>query len=203
MILAKDLGLTPASIADLGVAAMFHDMGYASRRDGQPPTFDQHSVEGLRVLLRQRGFHAAKVRRLLATVEHHRPVAGDHPTPTLYARILRIADEFDILTRPRPGGALCPPSVALRRMAAAAGAAYDATLMKLFVNRLGAFPPGTALRLADGRTVVSTSGARSPETFERPMCRVVLEADGQPPPRLYALDLAVEGRAVKEVIPPR
>lgn len=199
ILIAKELGLPAAGIADLGVAAMFHDMGYAARHDGQPPGFEDHPLEGLRILLRQRGFHAAKVRRLLTSMEHHLPAVGGSAQPVLYARIVHIADDFDTLTRPREGRPLCSPAVAIRRMAGASGTLYDPILFQLMVNRLGKYPPGTALRLADGRVVVSTSGVRTPETFDTPMCRVVIEADGSQPKRMYPLDLASEGEVVGEV----
>jgi len=199
LILGKEIGLPAASLADLGVAAMFHDMGYAARPGGQAPTWETHPAEGLRILLRQRGFHAAKVRRLLSAIEHHRPHAGPLPRPTLFARMIHIADDFDTLTRTREGGGLCPPSEALRRMGASAGAQYDPTLLQLFVNRLGAYPPGTVLRLPDRRLGVSISGARGPGTFARPMCRVALEAHGRPPARPETVDLATVEGAVTEM----
>lgn len=200
VIIGLEIGLPASSVADLGVAAMFHDVGYASRDEaGQPPGFTDHPLEGLRILLRQRGFHAAKVRRLLAVAHHHRPFHSPGAPPVLYGRILRIADDFETLTRPREGRSLLSPAEALRRMAAASGTAYDPVLLQAFINRLGRYPPGTVLRLQDGRLVVSTSGARSPELFERPMCRVVLEVDGRPPAQMYPLDLAEEGHVVGEV----
>jgi hypothetical protein len=84
-------------------------------------------------------------------------------------------------------------------MSASAGAQYDPTLLQLFVNRLGAYPPGTVLRLPDRRLGVSISGARGPGTFARPMCRVVLEAHGRPPARPETVDLATVEGAVTEM----
>ncbi|MFZ5476154.1 MAG: HD-GYP domain-containing protein [Myxococcota bacterium] len=198
-MIGAELGLSSAALADLGVAAMFHDVGYGAREDGFPPPFERHGSAGARMLLRQRGFHQAKVKRILVAFEHHRPLSR---RPSLYARIVKVAEDFDTLTRPRPGGPLYGPAHALALMDGASGTLYDPTLLQLFVNRLGRFPPGTLLLLRDGRTVVSLSGARSPETFARPLARVVRDAAGQPVDDGAPLDLAVEGEVAK-VIPVR
>ncbi|MDP2307613.1 MAG: HD domain-containing protein [Pseudomonadota bacterium] len=196
VLIGKELGLTQASLADLGVAAMFHDTGYASREDGFAPPFSRHGSAGARLLLKQRGFHQAKVKRLLVAYEHHRALDA---RPSLYARIVRVADDFDTLTRHRPGGALYGPSDALARMCGASGELYDPAILQAFINRIGRYPPGTLLRLEDGRWVVAVSGARSPETFAKPACRVVRDAEGNAVTDGDLVDLAVEG-VVENVI---
>lgn len=202
VLMGRELGLPAAALADIGVAAMFHDMGYAARRDGQPPSFDEHGVEGLRILLRQRGFHAAKVRRLLATAQHHRPFRGPFGPPSLYARLVTIADDYDVLTRNRPGlVAALSPAEALRRMTAAAGTRYDPVLMQLLVNRLGKYPPGTVLMLGDGRIVVVTSVSRGTDTWDRPLCRLVQNEYGEAASELEVVDLAEGGMIIGDLPP--
>jgi len=198
VVLGRDLGLPHANLADLGVAAMFHDAGYASRAGGAPPDLEQHPVRSLRVLLRQRGFHTAKLRRQLAAVQHHR---GAEERPSLYARILRICDDFDTLTRMRATGPILPPGEALRVMASGVGPVYDPVLFQLFVNRMGKWPPGAVLRLADGRVVVSVSGARDPSLWAIPLTHLVRAADGRPAAETTAVDLALEGEVVAELHP--
>jgi hypothetical protein len=84
-------------------------------------------------------------------------------------------------------------------MAAQADAAYDPVLLQLFINLVGAYPPGSVLRLDNGTTVMSTSCVRSPETFEAPRCVVVRTPDGREPAELRWLDLAQGGRVVEVV----
>lgn len=200
VLIGKELGLTPTSLADLGVAAMFHDTGYASREEGfagdVAPPFGRHGSAGARLLLKQRGFHQAKVKRLLVAYQHHRDLDA---RPSLYARIVRVADDFDTLTRHRPGGAIYGPAQALARMEGASGTRYDPTILQAFVNRVGQFPPGTMMRLTDGRWVVSVSGVRSPATFARPSCRVVRDAAGRTVADGELIDLAVEGEVAKVI----
>ncbi len=199
ILIGAELGLTPPVLADLGVAAMFHDAGYGAREDGYPPPFERHAIAGACMLLRQRGFHPAKVKRLLIAFEHHDALTL---SPILLARIVHIADDFDTLTRARPGGALYSPAVALELMNAATHKLYDPGLLQLLVNRIGKYPPGTLLKLPDGRLVVTISGVRSPTTFARPRCRLARTDEGVVAAGDVDVDLALGG-AVAEVIEPR
>lgn len=194
LLLGRAAGLGEPSVADLGVAAVLHDVGFAGADDEDPPSFENHTLRGLKVLLRQRGFHEARIQRLLVMLEHHLPWAQ---RPALFARILHIVDDYDALTRERDGGgAAWVPADALRLIAAGAGAAYDPVLVQLLANSLGAYPPGSILRLADGTTVRALSGVRSEETFAAPRCRVVRLPDGSRPGRELWVDLATGGRVV-------
>jgi hypothetical protein len=169
--LGRAVGLSDAALSDLGVAAMLHDVGYtrAGRND--------HDVAGARMLLRQRGFHEGKIRRLQATLEHHQPAEG---RPSLFARIVRIVDDYDVLVAPRPGAPQLPPPTAQAAMWAARGTLYDPDLLALFVQMMGLYPPGSLLELSDGRWVVSISGGRDPERFAYPVARLVRDKDGRP-----------------------
>ena len=200
VLIGRELGLSQASMADLGVAAMYHDCGYAQKDDGYAVAFSLHGSAGVRMLLKQRGFHQAKIKRMLVAVEHHRDLGGATARPSLYARIVRISDDFETFTRLRPTGALMSPAEALVRMGSAVGSAYDPHLFQLFVNRIGAFPPGSLLRLKDGRVVLSASGARDAARFSRPLCRVLRRADGSPGMPDEVIDTAEPGILVAEVL---
>jgi len=195
-------GFSNATLSDLGVAAMFHDVGHSLKEDGYWVPFERHTTAGLSALMRQRGFHEAKVWRLLAVVEHHRPFDSPKGRPSLFARIIHIADDYDILTRFRPGkGPVLSYPDALARMAAHSGKAYDPDLFQVFVNKMGMFPPGSILRLDSGRLVISVSGARSRKTFAKPLCQVVRNADGSQAKNRERVDLASEDRVIKVLQP--
>jgi hypothetical protein len=140
------------------------------------------------------------VRRLLAILEHHKDFKTAESAPTLQSRIIHIADDYDILSRHRGSmGPTCVPPDAIRMMASQAGRSYDPVLLQLFINSMGAYPPGSVLRLGDGTLVVSLSGVRSPATFDTPRCKVVRLADGSKPDKDLWVDLAKSGR-VDEVL---
>ncbi len=198
ILIGRSAGLSESSISDLAVAALLHDVGFCAEDNTRGKAFERHTRTAARVMLRQRGFHEARIRRLLVMLEHHDAGGDSSRRPSLHARVVHIADDYDTLTRHRSGsGPVCVPADALRRMAASAG--YDSILLQLFVNRLGRYPPGSVLRLADGTLVVSLSGVRSAETFDRPRCKVVRMADGIQPQNELWVDLAKGGR-IDEVL---
>ena len=197
LLIGSAIGLPDSSLSDLGVAAMFHDIGYTSR-DGTKATMENHTSRGVRALLRQKGFHEAKIRRMLVAMQHHLP--ANHPSkPSLFSRIVHIADDFDNLTSDREGGARMSPAIALGRMMAVSGKEYDEVLLQIFVNKLGCYPPGTILQLDDGRWVVTTTGVRSPDTFDRPMSVLAKNADGSFPDKVIPIDLAEVDHSVTVV----
>ncbi|MCB9781194.1 MAG: HD domain-containing protein [Alphaproteobacteria bacterium] len=207
LMLGQALGLSTEVLQDLGVAAMFHDIGYASREgqqvdesgkvvaEGFAPPFPRHGSAGVRLMLKQRGFHEGKIRRALATIEHHRDLDNAKGRPSLFGRILRISEDYDNLIRVRGGG--FPPADALARMGAWAGLRYDAVLLQLLINTLGRYPPGTVLELQDGRIVRSRSTVRFPGSWEKPLCEVLREANGRPPDQETIIDLDREGEVLR------
>jgi putative nucleotidyltransferase with HDIG domain len=198
VLIARSAGLPDASISDLAVSALLHDIGYCTENGHDKIAFQRHTSVGARAMLRQRGFHEARVRRLLVMLQHHQPHNSGPQRPSLHARIVHIADDYDTLTRHRNSqGPVCVPSDALRMMAANPG--YDSTLLQLFINSMGQYPPGSVLRLGDGTMVVSLSGVRSPETFDKPRSKVVRMANGEPPQQELWVDLAKGGR-IEEVL---
>jgi len=195
VLIGQQAGLSDATLADLGVAAMLHDAGFCMTEGGFTVPYARHTRTGFAVLVRQRGFHEAKIHRLLAVLEHHRSYRDPGGRPSLFARIIHIADDYDILTRHRPHrGPIHAAPDAMQLLAAQGGKAYDPLLLKVFINALGPYPPGSFLKLADGHVVISLSGVRSKETFARPLCKLVRLPDGKPPGKEIMIDLAERGK---------
>lgn len=198
VLIGRELGLPETTLADLGVTACYHDLGYATDEDGYAPPFSRHGSAAVRSLLSQRGFHEARIHRMLACLDHHKAYRLADGS-SLFARIIHIADDFETLTRYRPEGALMSPPTALARMYASKGLEYDPVLLQLFVNRVGRYPPGSILELDDGRWVLVLSGVRAPELFDQPFTEVVRLADGSEPDEKVTVDLADEG-VVRRVV---
>jgi hypothetical protein len=199
LLIARSAGFPQATLQDLGVTALLHDLGYAALPVAEAPGPEglaRHPAEGARLLLRQRGFHEAKLRRLRAVLDHHRDHVEPRRRSSALGAVLRLAEDYATLLRVY--GARISPADALGAIARAAGTQYHPVLAQVMVNALGRFPPGTLLELADGRYARSVSPVRSPETFGAPLVRVydlrtrALSAE--------RLDLAA-GPAVRRALP--
>lgn len=184
LLVARAVGL-PASVQqDFGVAALLHDVGYAL----PGTTFEGHPMAGARLLLKQLGFHEAKVRRLDAVLHHHGVFPAHLP---LVARVVRLAEDYDTTTR--PGGPALTPPEALAYLAAGAGREFDPVLTQVLINCLGLYPPGTYLALEDGRVVLSASGVRRADLFAKPVAVLIRRADGTQATTREWVDLGREG----------
>jgi hypothetical protein len=208
LLMGRAVGLAADVLQDLGVAALFHDVGYASTdgasagEGGSVPALARHGLTGARTLVRQRGFHEAKLRRMRAVLGHHRQFDDAHGQPALFARILAIAEDYDTLVQLR--GAALSPHEALGRMCAGAGTVYDPRLLQAFANRLGRFPLNTLVRLEDGRVGRVLSLARDADRFARPLVRIACTSDGHAVREGEVVDLAAEGApAISGVVDPK
>jgi hypothetical protein len=122
-------------------------------------------------------------------LHHHKRFTAQMP---LVARVVRIAEDFDTMIRPGGGGRT--PAEALTHLAGAASQQLiDPVLTQVFINTMGAYPPGTFLALQDGRVAQSVGIARSAELFAKPRVQIVRRADGGMPLTTEFVDLAVEG----------
>ncbi len=199
LLVGKAIGLRSAVLQDLGLAALVHDVGYASLPPSiaeGPEGLRRHPVEGARLMLRQRGFHEAKLRRLRAVLDHHRDHAEPRTQPSVLGEILRLAEDYTTLQR--VGKNRISAADALGAMLRAPERIYHPALVQVMVNVLGRYPPGTLLELQDGRYARSVSPARSPETFATPLVRI-FDAETQTF-SAERLDLAMGG-AVKRALP--
>ncbi len=188
LLLGRALGLSSGALSDLGVAAMLHDVGYARGADRAG-----HAAAGARALARQRGFHEAKIRRLLAVLDHHQPHSREDSATgersSLFSRILRIAEDYDLLVGTRDPSRRLLPAMALPALWAGRGCEYDPILMALFAQALGRFPAGSLLELSDGRWALVVSGGRDRERFKWPIVRTVRTTDGRTPDLQEQIDL--------------
>ena len=202
LVVGRQLGLPDESLQDLGVTSMFHDVGYAAREGATPatestpadpgyaPPFERHGTAGARMLLRQRGFHESKVLRALGALHSHWAFDDPRGRPTLFGRILYVCESYDAMTVLGPDTRE-PPAV-LASLQEAARTQYDPVVVQALVNGLGRFPPGTHLKLVDGRRVRVTRLPRGREDWGRPRCKLVHDAQGIPPREPVEVDLFEE-----------
>ena len=193
--LGEKLGLTRVELADLGLAAVFHDIGMRScptelvDRAGeltaeQRTIIEQHPIWSVEYLLGERVFNKSVLSRIVTAFEHHCAFDGHgYPQcsrkPDVFARIVAITDVYDALTTQRPWRPAVLADEALALMMRDAGTRFDAVLMKIFVNTMGLYPVGTLVRLDSGELGVVVYSGGDAERVSRPVV-ALLGSDGQP-----------------------
>ncbi len=218
--LGRYLGLTRVELAELGAAAMFHDVGYAvveqdSLKRGEELSEEDrlrlHPISGFKSLLRQTEYGPSLMRRLLVNLEHHMHFKRPGGFPNLgkkslsvYTRILQVADHYDALVTPvedKPG---LLPIKALDRIVAASGEQFDPIVVKALVHVVGRYPYGSLVELNTGEVGVVTSGGRTHESFNHPIVMIVRNADGSTsePREVDLSESTVLRRRVAEVLDP-
>jgi len=213
--IGRHLQLSRLELADLGSAAMLHDLGYSSlarMTEEEGRSFDEserkkwHPVAGFKTLLGQGEFGPGLLRRMLVTLEHHMHFSRPGGFPNLgkkrlsvYTRIIQVADHYDALVCPTPSGEPgLLPIKALERLIAASGQIFDPLVVQVLVNVVGRYPYGSLVTLSSKETGVVVCGGRVEESFLTPRVLVVRNADGtECAPR--EVDLATD-RAMKRRI---
>jgi HD-GYP domain-containing protein (c-di-GMP phosphodiesterase class II) len=199
LALAKRVGFNRTQLADLGVAALFHDLGKTKiplavlRKKGtftpqEWAVMRTHPEMGVKELVRMRGLSSLAFKSMMASFEHHlnfNQSRGGYPRlrkpfkPHLVGRIVAIADCFDAMTTRRVYvEKAMPRDKALSYMLSQAGMKFDPVLLRVFANMIGVFPVGTLVRLQSGRLAVVVATSEDPTQCHRPRVRPITDAQG-------------------------
>jgi HD-GYP domain-containing protein (c-di-GMP phosphodiesterase class II) len=223
LILSLSLGTLlsldrPALVA-LGMGALLHDLGKITvpreilqkkgpLTEGEWSIIRSHPVKGADILLAQPGIHPLSV---AVAMEHHAHYdMGGYPKirgkerPSLFSRIVEMADVYDAMTTTRPYQRARTPEQALRILLKDSGFVFDPALAPMFVAMMGIYPAGTLVRLSDGRWGVVSEGAVVEPRY--PVVKVIADENG-PLTRPFLLDLGGDvarerGLEVAEVLLP-
>jgi HD-GYP domain-containing protein (c-di-GMP phosphodiesterase class II) len=206
--LANRAGYPKTELADLGLAALFHDMGKSTiplEVLNKPGEFTEdewtmmrnHPTEGVLSLTQLRGITNLPARMAAASFEHHMNLDySGYPklaTPwklSLTGRILTIADCYDAMTSSRVyRREPMSPFKVLNLMLSKSGRSFDATLLKLFVNCVGIIPIGSVVVLDSDEFAVVLKPAADKTESERPVVKVISDAQGVPIDNGPELDL--------------
>lgn len=197
--LGNRAGYPKVELADLGLAALFHDMGKSSIPIdvlNKPGEFTEdewtamrsHPTQGVLDLTKLRGITSLPGRMAAASFEHHMncdftgyPKLSVPWKISLTGRILMIADCYDAMTSSRVyRREPIPPAKVLSMMFSKSGTAFDPVLLKLFVNCVGILPIGTLVLLDSNQLAVVLKPAQDKVNAERPLVRVITDPDGNP-----------------------
>ena len=195
--LGKKLGFSKLQLYDLGMTALLHDVGKArvpidilNKTTGlderEWKIMQGHPWLGSLTLFGLRGYDEIPYRSILVAHEHHmkQDLTG-YPRPirsrslAIFSRIVSVADGFDAATTRRSYQTVpIEPDQVLREMWENPKRGYDTVLVKALINLIGIYPVGTCVILDTFE--VGIVAAPNPEAAQlnRPLVRVVIDADG-------------------------
>lgn len=195
--LGQRLGLSRSRLGQLGMAALFHDIGKveipwdvlnkpSGLSEEEWKLVKDHTVQGARLLARLSRLDERTLSAIIVAYEHHMnfdltgyPVPCQPRQTHLFSRMVRIADAFDAMTTVRiyksePSA----PHDSVLFLLREANRSFDSRLVKVFISMLGFYPVGTVLELETGETVVVAKAARDICDIARPMVKLIADANG-------------------------
>jgi HD-GYP domain-containing protein (c-di-GMP phosphodiesterase class II) len=195
--LGRRLGLGKIQLYDLGLAALFHDIGKArvpadvlnkteSLSEEEWRLITNHPWLGVLSLFRMRGSQDLPYRSMVVAYEHHMKVdLSGYPKTvrprmlSIFSKIVAVADGFDAATS-RRAYQVDPmsPAAVLQEMRDNPRRGMDQVVVKAFINLLGLYPVGTVVVLDTFELGIVHSPNPNPDVMSRPIVRVVSDPQG-------------------------
>lgn len=164
--MGQRIGLDRRELADVGVAALLHDIGQyalvdvpadADARDGMAmAALTRHPITGVEAIARCTPLHRTSLRAMRVALEHHAclpggyPVAGIPDRPSPASRLVAVADAFiSLLSLKSESGRRITPYEALGHVLGPVGGAFEPLLRQALVAAVGVYPPGQVVALDD------------------------------------------------------
>lgn len=190
--LGRRLGLSRLQLYDIGVAALFHDVGKSRvpiqvlnksdlLTDEEWRLIAAHPWQGLLSLFQLKEQTEYPYRAMMVAFEHHMkrdltgyPRASRTSAVGFYSKIVAIADAFDAATSRRAYRTVpLDPAVVLAEMRDDARRGLDPVVVKAFIILLGIYPVGTFVVLDTFELALVHSPSSDPDMISRPTALVV------------------------------
>jgi len=220
--LGRRIGLSRLQLYDLGLGALFHDIGKSRvpaeviNKAGQLTEEEwrmiaSHPWMGVLALFQLKEATEFPYRAMRIAYEHHmkRDVSG-YPRSLrtkaigLYSRIVACADGFDAATSRRSYQTEpLNPAAVLSEMRDNARRGQDPVVVKAFVSMLGIYPVGTFVVLDTFELAIVHSVNPDPTLLSRPVVLVVSDDRGlvrHPGDRVNLADKDESGKYLKTII---
>ncbi|HEX2716714.1 MAG TPA: HD domain-containing phosphohydrolase [Gemmatimonadaceae bacterium] len=195
--LGRRLGLTKIQLYDLGLAALFHDIGKSrvpvdvlnkatGLTDDEWRAIAGHPWLGSLALFHMRGQQELPYRAMIVAFEHHMKTdLTGYPRPirprdmSIYSKIVAVADGFDAATSRRAYQTTpLTPAAVLQEMRDNPRRGMDPVVVKAFINVLGVYPVGTLVVLDTFELAIVHTANPIAELISRPIVRIVSDERG-------------------------
>ncbi len=187
IVMAKAMGLSTREMEDVGVCGMLHDVGKTSissellLKDGP---LDEAEMEEMRKHTRYGRDILISTKSVMSGAadvahSHHERVDGtgyprklEAESIPLFAKIVAIAEAYDVITTNQPYRTARSPSEALQELYAQRGTQFDEELVISFIDAVGIFPPGSIVEMLNGEIGIVLSN-----TSDKLRPRIILILD--------------------------
>ena len=195
--LGKRLGLGKIQLYDLGMAALFHDIGKSrvpaevinkpgGLSDDEWRMIAAHPWLGTLALFQTRGAQDLPYRAMVVAHEHHMKTdLTGYPRPirprlmSMFSKIVAVADGFDAATSRRAYQTTpMSPAQVMQEMRDNARRGMDQVVVKAFINLTGIYPVGTLVVLDTFELGIVHAVNPIPEMLSRPIVRVISDDRG-------------------------
>jgi HD-GYP domain-containing protein (c-di-GMP phosphodiesterase class II) len=192
--LGKRVGLSKLQLYDLGLSALFHDIGKArvpqEVLNKETPLSDDewrmiaaHPWLGVLALFQMRGQSELPYRAMVVAYEHHMKTdLTGYPRNirsremSIFSKIVAVADGFDAATSRRAYQTVpLSPAAVLQEMRDNPRRGMDAVIVKAFVAMLGIYPVGTLVTLDTLELAIVHAANPNVEMVSRPLVRVITD----------------------------
>ncbi len=208
VVIGQRLGLERRQLYELGLGALFHDVGKmrvefrilnktGALDEEEWGAMKEHPTDGLLQLFQLHGFNEIPYRQMLMAYEHHMKTdLSGYPTTrraralSLYSRIVAVADAFDAGTSRRSYQFRpWPPDAVLREMRDNPARGFDRVIVKALISATGVYPVGTLVVLDTYELAVVTRANPNIERLHQPEVKILSDPMGVPVARPYAVRL--------------
>jgi HD-GYP domain-containing protein (c-di-GMP phosphodiesterase class II) len=195
--LGKRLGLSKLQLYDLGLAALFHDIGKSrvpveilnkagALTDEDWRAIASHPWLGVLALFQMRGGQEFPYRSIVVAAEHHMKTdLTGYPRPirprtmSIFSKIVAAADCFDAATSRRtyktePKN----PAEVMKELRDNPRRGMDPVVIKAFINVTGIYPTGTLVVLDTFELGIVHAMNPLPEMLARPIVKIISDEMG-------------------------
>ena len=195
--LGRRLGLSKVQLYDLGMAALFHDIGKSRvpteiinktdrLTEDEWRIVANHPWFGVLALFGVRGAQELPYRAMIVAYEHHMKAdLSGYPRPLrnrqmgVFSKIVAVADGFDAATSRRSYQPVpYTPADVMKELRDNPRRGMDPVVVKAFINLTGVYPVGTFVVLDTFELGVVHAANPLEDMMSRPIVRIVSDAQG-------------------------